>query len=680
MNVRKQKNKSAPNRKRITDEIMKQIGRSVLFVFIVVAIVSILMVRREIATSKETELTLESLAAANQAARFFEKYIKASQQLAVDPDIQRILLETESGDDIRKTEGIDETIEYLANTVSTDSENVLSIWIADIDASVLTQSDGFTTAEGWDVTSREWYPCVETGETVLTEPFEDSSTGELIISAVSPVFDDGGKAIGAAGVDILLSHVSDVMSGYKIGKNGYVLLLSSDGTIIYHPQADKLRQNISEMDVSKSLLDAFHAGHEQFFKYKADGTTKYGVVQPAGDSSYMVISNLPVSEVYLHLLFVCATFAAIFILGLVMIIVTIKRSAASITKPILELNHTAQQLAAGDLDVHLAITADDEIGELGDSFGETVRRLKEYIVYIDETADVLGKMSDGKLNIELKNEYVGEFQKLKVALLDIAASMNEVMETIRDSAEQVSAGASELANASQVLAEGAETHAAAIEQLASTTTEVTEQVQESRKSAELSAEATANVTRMITENQEKMERMVEAMGTIHETSQQVVGIIQTIEEIADQTNLLSLNASIEAARAGEAGRGFAVVADEIGKLALESSKAANMTRDLISVSMEEISKGNSIANGVMQSLEESVNAVDQVNKMIKKTAEDAVIQAGSVEQIRRGIDEIAQGVQDNSAAAQQTSATSEELAAQAVTLNEMMKKFELSEK
>ena len=178
-------------------------------------------------------------------------------------------------------------------------------------------------------------------------------------------------------------------------------------------------------------------------------------------------------------------------------------------------------------------------------------------------------------------------------------------------------------------------------------------------------------------NTEQMQEMMEAVQKIHETSKQVVGIIATIEEIADQTNLLSLNASIEAARAGEAGKGFAVVADEIGKLAQESSKAANMTRELIGVSMEEINKGNQIADHVMDSLKTAVDAVDNVNGMIQKTAGNAADQAQSMEQIRVGIEEISQGVQDNSAIAEESSATSEELASQATLLNELVQHFEL---
>ena len=201
-------------------------------------------------------------------------------------------------------------------------------------------------------------------------------------------------------------------------------------------------------------------------------------------------------------------------------------------------------------------------------------------------------------------------------------------------------------------------------------------MENSRNEAEASAKATAQAAVMIEQNQEKMKQMMNAMDKIHQTSQQVVGIIQTIEDIASQTNPLSLNASIEAARAGEAGKGFAVVADEIGKLALESSKAASTTKELIEISMEEINKGNTIAVGAMDSLKESVSTVGHVNEMIQETAENAAVQAENMKQLRAGIEQITHGIQDNSAASEETSATSEELASQAEILNKMVQKFE----
>ena len=279
--------------------------------------------------------------------------------------------------------------------------------------------------------------------------------------------------------------------------------------------------------------------------------------------------------------------------------------------------------------------------------------------------------------IDLKYSYAGEFGKVKDALVHISESMIEVMQNIQTTAEQVGAGSDDLARAAQSLAEGAESQTAAVEELLATATTVAEQVEENKNDAEKSAVHTNEVTNMMETSQRQMNGMREAMNKIQDASQRVVGIIKTIEDIADQTNLLSLNASIEAARAGEAGRGFAVVAGEIGNLANESARAVNTTRDLISVSLNEIEKGNAVVDDVVKSLGQAVEKVEEVNGMIQKTAGNAVEQMQSMNQIRKGVEEMSQGIQDNSAMAEETSATSEELAAQVVTLNELVGKFEL---
>ena len=675
----KRQKKITNSRKRIADEILHQIGGSVILVFLLIAAVSICMVGWLSLSSKKTELTEESNAAANQLTGFLEQYTKSVEQLAANPEIKEVMIETKAGDDIRQAQKMDTVMKNLVSIADTDTENLLAVWISDLDASVLTQSDGFTSEEGWDITGRGWYGCIETKQTILTEPYVDSSTEKMILSAAAPVLDENGDVLGAVGMDISLDHMTDIMSEYKIGRKGYILLLSENGTFLYHPNNDMIQKNIRDVSISKNAIDAVESAKNEFLKYKTDGTNKYGFLQHAGNTGYIALSSLPSSEYY-------STFAAmvlglllIFAAGIALIAFSIRKSSASLTKPIMDLNQTAQKLAAGDLDVNLQVTSQDEIGELGESIQKTVSRLKEYIVYIDETAEVLAQVADGNLNISLKNDYVGEFQKIKTALLNISDSMNQVMLGINESSQHVSVGASELASASQILAEGAEQQAASIEQLTATTATVAEQVDNSRKEAEASAKATVQAAAIIEENQEKMKQMMNAMDKIHETSQQVVGIIQTIEDIASQTNLLSLNASIEAARAGEAGKGFAVVADEIGKLALESSEAANNTKELIGISMEEIRKGNAIAGSAMESLKESVLAIDHVNKMIQETAENAVVQAENMNQLRMGIEEMAHGIQDNSAASQETSATSEELASQAEMLNQMVQKFELNE-
>ncbi len=670
--------KGTNSKKKIADEILYQIGGSVIFVLLLIAAVAICMVGWLSITSKKTELIQESNAAANQLTGFLEQYTRSVEQLAVNPEIKSIMMEAESFDAFWQAEKMDTAMENLVSIADTDTENVMAVWLSDLDTSTLVQSDGFKSEEGWDITGRGWYGCITEKKTVLTEPYVDSSTGKMILSAAAPVYDDAtGAVLGAVGMDISLDHMTEIMSEYKIGRNGYILLLSGGGTFLYHPQGDIVQKNIKDVNISNNVANAITSKSNEFLKYKTEGNTKYGFLQHAGDTGYVVLSSLPMSEYYATLVAMVIALVVIFAVGITLIAFSIKKSAKNLTKPILALNHTAQQLADGNLDVNLHITSEDEIGELGESIQKTVDRLKKYIAYIDETAEVLTQIAAGKLSIHLKNDYVGEFQKIKTALLNISDSMNQVMLGINESSERVSVGASELATASQVLAEGAEEQAAAIEQLTATTTTVAEQVENSRHGAEASAKATAQAAGMIEQNQTKMKLMMDAMNEIHTTSQKVVGIIQTIEDIASQTNLLSLNASIEAARAGEAGRGFAVVADEIGKLALESSKAANTTKELIEISINEINKGSTIATDAMDSLKESVTAVIHVNGMIQETAEDAAVQAENMKQLQAGIEDMAHGIQDNSAASQETSATSEELASQAEILNKMVQKFEL---
>lgn len=674
------KKKKQQRKRGIAEEIQVSILSKVVIVFVIVAAVVTFMVGNISLSAQKNDLEMQSKAAAYQLELFFEEYTTVVEQMALNTDVQTLLEETGPGANITESERYATVFNSMKKTAAADSDNIQAVWVGDIDANVLTQSDGYTSGSDFEVTERAWYKAVEEEKTILTDAYVDASTGNVILSAATPVYDQSGQnIIGVAGVDVALDHINEVLSEYKIGNNGFVILATSEGNVIYHPNTDNQQKSLSELNADKTLIQAVEGGKDTSVHYSADGKSKYGYVGRIGSTDYLTISCLPASEYFASLIRCIIIVLLLVIAGIVVIIITIRHLATQLTKPIVALNDVAQELAEGNLDVTLDIASENEIGELADSIQKTVDRLKEYINYIDEISSVLDRLADGKLKFTLKYDYAGEFAKVKTALLHISGSFEQMIKDIIDSSTQVSIGAEELSKAAQNIAEGAMTQAASVQELVATTESVSQQVEENTEDAQKSATETSRVTHMMQDSREQMNQMMEAMNKITETSNEVVSIIKTIEDIADQTNLLALNASIEAARAGEAGKGFAVVASEIGSLADDSSKAANNTRDLIEISLQQIDRGSSLAQNVVQSMQDVLDAVEEVNGMIGKSAENNEAQNQSMEQIRVGIEDISKGVEDNSASAEETSATSQELAAQAATLEELVKRFDLKD-
>lgn len=666
--------------KKIAQEIQSRILTIVIAIFMIVSIVVAIMVGNISLSAQKNDLQMQSKAASYQLEIFFQEYMTIVEQMALDRDVRTLLTETKAGDSITESADYQAVFHEMQKIAAADSDNIQAVWLGDIDANVVTQSDGFTSDKSFEITERTWYRAVETNSTILTSAYVDASTGNLILSAATPVYDESGKnIIGVAGADIALEHIDELLPTYKIGNKGFVILVTSDGTITYHPNSDNQLKNLSELNVSNSVMQAIQSQNATSVKYKADGSTKYGYVGRIGTTDYYILSCMPSSEYFASLIQCVVIVVLLVLVGIVIIILSIRRLSASITKPIVALNEVAQELADGNLDVSLDVSSENEIGELADSIQKTVDRLKEYINYIDEIAYVLNRLSDGKLKFTLKYDYAGEFAKVKDGMIHISESLQGMIENIINSSAQVSAGADDLSRAAQNIAEGASTQAASVEELVATSVSVSEQVKENTEDALKSADETARVTKMMQDSRMQMDQMTEAMNKITETSNEVVSIIKTIEDIADQTNLLALNASIEAARAGEAGKGFAVVASEIGSLAEGSSKAANNTKDLIGVSIQEIERGTELAASVVSSMQEVLDAIENVNGMIGKSAENNQTQNQSIEQIKLGIEEISKAVEDNSASAEETSATSEELAAQAATLESLVKHFDLED-
>lgn len=353
-----------------------------------------------------------------------------------------------------------------------------------------------------------------------------------------------------------------------------------------------------------------------------------------------------------------------------------KMIAGSIANPLKSTIDAAKRIAAGDLDVELETAQDDEVGDLNHAFVDMSANLKKIIADIQY---LLREMAEGNFDIHTQSEesYSGDFAPILEAIRNINYSLSSALSEINEATKQFTNASENLAEAATGLAEGSTEQANAVSVLFETTERVTEEVENSSRSVAETSDHMAEVGRLADDSREKMNALTGAMGKISEASKSIAEIVTTIEEIASQTNLLSLNASIEAARAGEAGKGFAVVAGEIGKLANESGDAVNDTRALIQSALDEVKRGNEIAENTTTALQEMLEKLEEAVRMAEKAKEASDAQAVAIKEIDKGMEQISTVVENNSATAEETSATSEELSAQAETLAGLVGKFKL---
>lgn len=372
-----------------------------------------------------------------------------------------------------------------------------------------------------------------------------------------------------------------------------------------------------------------------------------------------------------------SAYLKLYYLGIPIIVITVSLIIISIislnkriSRPILSLRDAAEKIADGNLQVNLAeLESGDEIGELVASF----QRMQ---LGLEEQAKAVQIFASGDLTV--KSVPRSEDDILAHALNKAIESLGSLVGQINLSADQVSVGSSQVAGGSQALAAGAAEQASSIEALSQAVNKVAQQAEDNANRVRRGNKYVLQASEGVEQSNAEMIRLSDAMQDMEEVSEQITSIIGMIEDIAFQTNILSLNAAVEAARAGVAGKGFAVVADEVRNLATKSAEAAQKTSELIHRSRERVKAGKLIASDVAAVLETVKGRAGKVHVVIEEIEEASVEQTQAIADITQGIDQISSVVQTNAATAEESSASSEELSAQAAQLKEMIGKLRIS--
>ncbi len=443
----------------------------------------------------------------------------------------------------------------------------------------------------------------------------------------------------------------------------------------------------TELDTSGPAYAAISGGNSYYGEAAIVGAQYMAAYTPIYDANNQAIGiyfvGVPMAEVNNVLSTgMASTIRSVLLLSVGVLALAILFTyfiSGSIAKPIQTVTGVAQQIAEGQFDVTLSVKSKDEIGRLAKAFNLTIDQLVNYQGYIDEVSDVLHRVSQGDLQVELRREYAGQFKKIKENMEALLSNLNATLLQIGQSAAQVDGGAGQIAQSAQALSQGATEQASSVEELFASIAEIAQQVKQNAENAKSAHDRAEQAGQELQSSAGQMQGMIEAMHNITLKSAEIRKVNKIIEDIAFQTNILALNAAVEAARAGQSGKGFAVVADEVRTLAAKSAEAAKNTTQLIGETIEAVESGSTIANATAQSLREATGIASEAVSLMDKIAQASQGQALAIGQIDQGLAQVSDVVQTNAATAEESAAASEQLSGQSNMLAELIRQFNLKE-
>lgn len=384
--------------------------------------------------------------------------------------------------------------------------------------------------------------------------------GENIISA-SGIIDDGEDKVRVISADVSLDHVSLIVNSMVEMEDAEAFLIDTvDGTILAGRDSERVSTKLSTEDSNPLFAGIAKSVEENDYSMK-EISGYLTAFQEIGGTEWLLVSDVPTATIYANLNSLRMIMIVIGCVAILCIILLIERMVHMIVRPIKVLTEDITKMAEGDFTVEVKAKGRDEIAAMGRSVQKFVESMRNMIQDIYQISDKLGNQADGS-------------SKISREMYDASIVQSESMKEMNSTVDQLSISVNEIA-------ESATTLAMVVSDTKEDSVRVEEKMQETVQVSQKGKEDMQKVGTAMETISLSITRLEEAVNKVGTASEEITAIVSLIGNIADETNLLSLNASIEAARAGEVGKGFAVVAGEIGKLASNSTESVSNIERLI---------------------------------------------------------------------------------------------------